>query len=699
MMKKTIFLPVLCILFTGMAVFSACDAFPSAQEKERTGVCVHTFGAWEETAPTCTENGVRTRVCTSCGETQSVVLEAVGHDFRETEREDASCETAGHIERTCTRCGESAVEELPPCGHKWGEPIVRTSPTCTESGEYCTVCELCGAEQDGEEIPASGHAIQETVKKPATCTETGVKEISCTRCGETREETIPLAEHKWSSVREIEQATCTRDGLRCAQCEVCGKREEEQTVPALGHEWKNGTYVAPGCTAAGSLEKQCSRCGAKETENIPAAGHQEDLPRTIKEATCTDAGVSAVFCKTCGEKLRETDIPMLPHTYGEWTRTLDPTCTEPGKEEHSCDVCGKTESQSVEPIGHRYDQNFTIDVEPTRDSYGSMSRHCLNKNCDSRTEQTSIDPLPKETTYTVRLRTTSGGSLPTDSPIRVSFCTQSGEEAGGMYGMNVSLTLPTDHYNVKVSGAPFGYSVPKESYPVSPARPELEIRLPARMIETEANANIPPALKYHIGSVMYDMEVTVVGLTQEQDKRMRLSEIFSEYKAVFINMYFTTCAACVSEMPAFVAAYHSLSPNGKPYGEEVACILFSDVRNSLEDARRFKNATNCDLKGFPGETELPMFVLYDAWLRAYFTRELVTAFPTSILVDCEGVIVERHVGSMNKQGFINMMQRGIDRYETIHAWRVSEGLDEEETDPVSLLRTPPTLPADKRRYL
>ena len=693
-MKKTIFLPVLCILFAGAAAFSACDAFPSAQEKERTAVCVHTFGAWEETAPTCTENGVRTRVCTSCGETQSVVLEAVGHDFRETEREDASCETAGHIERTCTRCGESAVEELPPCGHKWGEPIVRKSPTCTENGEYCTVCELCGAEQDGEEIAAPGHTFQETIKKQATCTETGVKEIKCTRCGETREETIPLAEHKWSAVRDIEEATCTDDGLRCAECEVCGKREEEQTVPALGHDWKNGTYIAPGCTAEGSLEKQCSRCGAKETENIPATGHQEDLPRTIKEATCTDAGVSAVFCKTCGEKLRETPIPALPHAFCDWQRTLEPTCTEPGKEERSCESCGKEETQDVAPLGHRYDQNFTVDVEPTTDSCGWMSRHCLNGGCNDRTEETPIDPLPKETTYTVRLRTTSGGSLPTDSPIRVSFCTQSGEEAGGMYGMNVSLTLPTDHYNVKVSGAPYGYSVPKESYPISPLSPELEIRLPAAIIKTAA----PYDLKYQIGSVMYDMDVTVVGLTQEQDRVMKLSEIFSGHKAVLINMYFTTCPACVSEMPAFVAAYHTLTGSGTPYGEEVACILL-DTIGDLNAARRFKNKTNCDLTGYRGETDVPMIVIHDVWLRAYFNRALATAFPTSILVDCEGVIMESHTGAMSEQGFLNMMQRGIDRYETIHAWRVSEGLEEEDADPVPQLYAPSALPADKRRYL
>ena len=52
---------------------------------------VHSFGEWVNTKePTCTENGIRTRTCSDCGETEDEEVPALGHNF---------------VEEVCTECG------------------------------------------------------------------------------------------------------------------------------------------------------------------------------------------------------------------------------------------------------------------------------------------------------------------------------------------------------------------------------------------------------------------------------------------------------------------------------------------------------------------------------------------------------------------------------------------------------------------
>lgn len=109
------------------AVFTAGAVFAAACGH------VHTFGEWLETPATCTEDGLKTRVCTECGEEESEVIPALGH----TEK------TLAAIDATCT---ESGLTE----------------------GVYCEVCGLTLTEQ--QTVGALGHDFVNGV---------------CTRCGET----------------------------------------------------------------------------------------------------------------------------------------------------------------------------------------------------------------------------------------------------------------------------------------------------------------------------------------------------------------------------------------------------------------------------------------------------------------------------------------------------------------------------------
>ncbi len=639
---KKFFIPLLLsISLLCAGAVCACSKTPSVSS---AGVHIHTFGDWKETPATCTEAGERVRSCLSCGKMQREELPSLGHDYLPEERVESTCETAGHVLSRCSRCGNTETQPLPLGDHRWGQVRVLEEATCEGTGLRAAVCEVCGKREDEQVIPSLGHQWEETVLKTPSCTEEGSLKKECSRCRESTVESLPPNGHKWEEVRVLEEATCEEAGLRAAVCEVCGEREDEQVIPALGHNWKETFRKDATCTEQGLVRKECLRCNDSETETLG----------------------------------------MLAHTYGDWQTERAPTCTEAGEDRRTCSACGAFETKETSALGHRYDTQFTVDEDPTEERAGSMSKHCLNPGCLSRSEVTPIEPLKNETTYSVSLRTTTGGSLPASS-VSVSLCGEGGETAAQADGVDVQFTLRTGVYRVKVDMLPEGYALARE-YEVTPTAPSVEIRVPASVIE-----KAPPAdLKYRIGSVLYDMQVQVVELDPNADHKIYLSELFSNYKAVLINMYFSTCSACVSEMPAFVAAYNTPTAGGALYGEEVACVMldaeaYDPNEETIEKIRKFKRQTNHYLGRYTAEREIPMIMIHDVWLRAYFSRAISNGYyPTTILVDCEGVIVSTNVGGLGKQGFINLMQKGIDRYETIRAWRVLEGLEEEsgKTAPV-----------------
>lgn len=86
------------------------------------------------TAPTCTEDGVRTYTCTICGETKAEALPSIDHSWDAgTVTKAATCTETGVMTYTCKTCGVHGTAEIPPLGHSF------------EGG----VCKICGEAQPG----------------------------------------------------------------------------------------------------------------------------------------------------------------------------------------------------------------------------------------------------------------------------------------------------------------------------------------------------------------------------------------------------------------------------------------------------------------------------------------------------------------------------------------------------------------------
>lgn len=113
--KKTVIETAATCTETGLEKIICADCGELIEEKE---IAIdpdnHDFGEWEITEkPTCTEKGSKTGKCSRCGETETVKIDALGHDWvLENENDDThkctNCETTAHhtfIAGGCDICG------------------------------------------------------------------------------------------------------------------------------------------------------------------------------------------------------------------------------------------------------------------------------------------------------------------------------------------------------------------------------------------------------------------------------------------------------------------------------------------------------------------------------------------------------------------------------------------------------------------
>ena len=160
-------------------------------------------GEWiTVTDPTCTEQGLKERVCTDCGKTETSKIAKIAHTESEPVIENeipATCDVDGSKESVvyCLECGEELSREtivIPSVGHTYSEEWLfdnenhwkecsckhKSDVSAHEVGEngVCTVC----AYAPHEHTPATD-AVIENAKDP-TCTEAGSYElvVYCTQC-------------------------------------------------------------------------------------------------------------------------------------------------------------------------------------------------------------------------------------------------------------------------------------------------------------------------------------------------------------------------------------------------------------------------------------------------------------------------------------------------------------------------------------
>ena len=401
-------------------------------KNDHTHVVTETVNTTKDVVPaTCEQAGSTTYTAefeNDMFETQKLVLDtpAIGHLYGEPTYTWSDDKTSCVAQAICKNDATHVLTETATATSD-----VTTEPTCETAGErtYTAAFENSKFETQTikEVIPANGHTLVATAAVAPTCTETGNSAYwTCSVCGKhfsDAEGTTEIAADSWilpakghTLVATAAVApSCTEAGNSAYwTCSVCGKHfsDAEGTteiaadswiIPAAGHIWDNGQVVTPAtCTAEGQMLYTCTVCGTTRTEVIAK------LPHTIREVaavapTCTLPGNSTYYvCDSCGHFFSDAEgtteiaqdswvIPANGHTWGEWVVITAPDCVNQGSEQRTCTVCGATESQNLDPNGHTWEEEFTVDQEPTCTTDGSKSRHC--HYCDQKTDVTVIPAL------------------------------------------------------------------------------------------------------------------------------------------------------------------------------------------------------------------------------------------------------------------------------------------------------------------
>lgn len=593
------------------ALFSACNIVKDH---------IHNYDEWNITSPaTCETAGERTRTCAECGDVQTGQIQAPGHNWDNgTEVVEATCDGSGLTIFKCMRtdCGQTAIETVLPLGHEW---------------------------DDG------------TVTKKATCEDNGVTTYKCKRDGKhSRTETIKASGHEWREVEVIKYPTCEEDGLRSAVCGKCDAKQNEQVIPALEHNWQIVKNQDETCLSGGVYSYSCLRenCNTTKTVTTDPIDHIWDNGITVNPDCVNEGSITRSCTFGCGEK-KIDKIQPLGHQWGAWETKSEPDCTTKGSEAHCCTRtnCFGSETREVAELGHSWSSGYVIDKEPSTTENGIKSKHCTRTGC---TERTDVQTIPKldaaeKINYKVTITDPCGDRYNGSATIEVysggAPVSRTQMSAGGV----TEVSLDANNYKVKLTDLSEGYFTLKNEYDVFGYDPNLTICLGAAVIE-ENNIDA----RYELGSIIHNYEFSYFDPNGES-KTSSFKSILEDKRGILLNFYFTGCSPCRNEMPALVSASNT---------------NIDDVQVLMINYRNYGD-TDTAIKSFQSSmaANSPLWFVNVSSSTTIFNcfSKLATAFPTTIMIDCNGQVVYSRVGTLSEYGFNSQIRTSIlNRYDILH---------------------------------
>jgi lipoprotein-anchoring transpeptidase ErfK/SrfK/rubredoxin len=345
---------------------------------ETEGQHSHVWSAW-----TSDNDKTHTRSCTSCSDKQTE-----NHKF-ESVITPATTDTQGYTTYTCTDCGFSYKGDYTDVHvhsySKW---------TYSEDNTHSRICTACGEGKETEPC-----TFGEGVVTPPTETSEGYTTYTCTVCGYSYRDnfTDPIHVHSWgdwssenngkhsricSSCNEKETMNCsytdkvvapteTAQGYTLHTCSVCGYSYKDSYTDPLGHTHSWGAWSSDN---NGKHSRICSSCNEKETVNC-------SYTDKVIAPTETAQGYTLHTCSVCGYSYKDnyTDPTGHNHSWGSWTSNNNKT--------HSRSCSGCSESQT---------ENCTFDTgvvtAPTETAQGYTTYTCTV--CGYSYKDNYTDPIP-----------------------------------------------------------------------------------------------------------------------------------------------------------------------------------------------------------------------------------------------------------------------------------------------------------------
>lgn len=627
MKKSSLLIISFAVVITCLICFVACSL---ENENGETSSNLQHQHSYVKTIvePTCTMQGYTIFKC-DCGDWRKEDFKAkLGHHLQ-TIHEDATCEKAGFHKEYCLRenCDYIVETIIESTGHNFGEYLNDHNATCTHNGTQTAVCKSCGV-KDIKEIPNSKleHSFGEwKVLISPTCTVTGNRERECTSCHFVQSEQINALGHTATVWNTIIEPTCTTDGEKVAKCQRCGLENAKMPIPKLGHNY--GAYITtkePTCIADGEKQRTCSRCSDIQKEVLNKIGHNWSGWNTTMSPSCTQQGRQERVCGICGQSEKKV-LPMTDHIESGWIVDRVASTTQEGLRHTECTICKKT---------------IRTETLPKLDGMQATYRIYIR-------DYDGISYIPYgwrkvaiyDTTWALR---GEGWEYGKDAPI--------GEPNNDGY---VDFVLPTGTYYVKILQIIDGYEVDEYyiitadmgTYPYQDEKdyPTLKIVLNRNLKQGPS----PENNEYSNGSTLYDFED--VAYTYENGQVTTnpfvLSQLLSTKKVVLINFFFNNCPYCIEELPYFESFYEK-------YKNDVAIIM-------IDDTTRGGKAYD-----FCNNYRLPFYLLDDNGYIKQYTKNFITGYPTTLVIDQRGMI-RTHLGAIkSEQVLINAVKEYLGNFPT-----------------------------------
>lgn len=171
------------------------------------------------------------------------------------------------------------------------------------------------------------------------------------------------------------------------------KKVAKCTVTVTGHNFGEWTVsVAPTCQDEGVETRVCKSCKKIQERTLDTVDHNWQKFYTVdEEPTCTEIGVAYIYCDDCDETCDTYYIPATEHCFGASEIIDYADCETDGLVVRMCKYCDETEEIVIPALGHCWTDEKVVDFEPTNDSYGQKSYHCLY--CDATYDEEEIPPL------------------------------------------------------------------------------------------------------------------------------------------------------------------------------------------------------------------------------------------------------------------------------------------------------------------
>lgn len=134
----------------------------------------------------CTSDGEILYSCERCGDSYTETIPSSGHTFSEwVITAEPTCTQQGMKHRVCAECSATETLELPMAEHNWEKEFtIDEQATCEQNGSKSIHCADCDAAKDVTVINAAGHAESDWIVTVAPTKKTDGKQIKkCTSCG------------------------------------------------------------------------------------------------------------------------------------------------------------------------------------------------------------------------------------------------------------------------------------------------------------------------------------------------------------------------------------------------------------------------------------------------------------------------------------------------------------------------------------